>query len=144
MTFDSTGLAPDTYTGELLIESNDPDEPEVFVPVELIVDPCTGGTMHVEDMIGWFNNQGRLVVKVLVADQDGAPLVMALVDADITTPMFDWARWRYTNIGGWAKFWAPLMYDGTYGLCVTNLTLDGYTYEPGDNVYTCMDWYWSD
>jgi uncharacterized repeat protein (TIGR01451 family) len=41
VTFDSTGLAPDTYFGELDVVSNDPDEPEVVVPVDLTV---TGGS----------------------------------------------------------------------------------------------------
>jgi hypothetical protein len=36
--FDSTGLAPGTYTAGLLISSNDPDEPEVTVPVTMTVD----------------------------------------------------------------------------------------------------------
>lgn len=96
-------------------------------------------TMHVHDITG-FQSGGRLVMKVQVADQDHIPLTGVMVDADITTPTIDWARWRYTNLGGYARFWAPIMYAGNYEICVTDLTLDGYTYEPGDNVYTCMDW----
>ena len=38
VTFDSTGLSDGTYTGNLCIESNDPDEPVVEVPVTLEVD----------------------------------------------------------------------------------------------------------
>ena len=37
VTFDSTGLADGTYTADLCIESNDPDEPYVIVPLTLIV-----------------------------------------------------------------------------------------------------------
>ncbi len=37
VTFDSTGLVPATYNGTLEITSNDPDEPVIDVPVELIV-----------------------------------------------------------------------------------------------------------
>jgi uncharacterized repeat protein (TIGR01451 family) len=37
VTYDSTGLAPDTYTGGLKIASNDPDEPEITLPVTLTV-----------------------------------------------------------------------------------------------------------
>ncbi len=37
VTFDSAGLAPGDYYGDLLIESNDPDEPQVTVPVSLTV-----------------------------------------------------------------------------------------------------------
>jgi len=37
VTYDSTGLAPDVYTGTLLIESNDSDEPVIDLPVSLEV-----------------------------------------------------------------------------------------------------------
>lgn len=37
VTFDSTGLTADTYTGGLDIFSNDPDEPTVSIPVTLTV-----------------------------------------------------------------------------------------------------------
>src|SRR5690606_16310192 len=38
VTFDATGLTPGVYSGELCIESNDPDEPEVIVPLTLTVE----------------------------------------------------------------------------------------------------------
>jgi hypothetical protein len=37
VTFDATGLAPDTYSGSLCVESNDPLNPVVSVPVSLTV-----------------------------------------------------------------------------------------------------------
>jgi PKD repeat protein len=40
VTFDSTGLTPGTYLGGLLVNSNDPDTPQVYVPVSLtVLDP---------------------------------------------------------------------------------------------------------
>ncbi len=39
--FDASGLLPDTYTGALCVESNDPDEPLVVVPLEMIVESPT-------------------------------------------------------------------------------------------------------
>lgn len=50
VTFDSTGLAEDTYLGDLVIASNDPDEPEVDVPVSLTVGEaaCTTITQKFE------------------------------------------------------------------------------------------------
>ncbi|MCI0577316.1 MAG: immune inhibitor A [Chloroflexi bacterium] len=38
VTFDSTGLTPGTYTGNLCVNSNDPDEPLVTVPLTLTVE----------------------------------------------------------------------------------------------------------
>jgi len=37
VTFDSTGMAPGTYTATLSVESNDPDEPVVLVPLTMTV-----------------------------------------------------------------------------------------------------------
>lgn len=99
-------------------------------------------TMHVE-AIAKVPAGGRALAKVLVADQNGTPLATVMVDATVSTPLFEWARWRYTNLGGWARFWTPLMVGGTYEVCVDNLALDGYVYEPGDNVITCLAWDWS-
>jgi hypothetical protein len=121
------------------------DEPPYGDP-EFFPLPCEVGenTMHVGSIAGrdWRNLGLRWVMKVLVEDQDGNPLTDVLVDATITTPMFDWARWRYTNTGGWARFWAPLTGGGNYEICIDDLTLEGYTYVPGDNIVTCMDWDW--
>ncbi len=41
VTYDSTGYAAGTYTGDLCVVSNDPDEPLVVVPVEMIVEQPT-------------------------------------------------------------------------------------------------------
>ncbi len=40
ISFDSTGLAEDTYSAVLCIDSNDPSSPRVQLPVSLIVEPC--------------------------------------------------------------------------------------------------------
>jgi uncharacterized delta-60 repeat protein len=37
VTFDATSLPPDTYSATITVSSNDPDEPEVLVPVTLVV-----------------------------------------------------------------------------------------------------------
>jgi hypothetical protein len=42
VTFDSTGLAEGAYNGNLCVESNDPDEPLVVVPVSMDVAPPLG------------------------------------------------------------------------------------------------------
>jgi hypothetical protein len=96
-------------------------------------------TMHVENIVGRLNFP-FLLMKVQVADQDGMPLGHVLVNTTITMPTLEWERWRYTRPSGWARFWAPLGANGNYEICVDNLTLAGYAYNPDDNVYTCMDW----
>jgi hypothetical protein len=48
VTFDSTGLGLGTYTGNLCVTSNDPDEPLVIVPLTLTVDDGGGGGTPVE------------------------------------------------------------------------------------------------
>jgi hypothetical protein len=47
VTLDSTGLAAGTYSGNLCVESNDPDTPLVVVPVDLTVD-AGGGDPDIE------------------------------------------------------------------------------------------------
>jgi len=145
VTFDATGLAPDVYTGDLLIESNDPDQPELTVPVEMTVEECGELTMHVQAISGWFfrDPHGFPILRALVqaVDQDEMPLSGVLIDATISVPGKDDAmRSRYTHPNGWARFWAPAFPHGTYELCVDNLTLEGYVYNEGDNVVTCMEW----
>ena len=41
--FDSTGLSPITYTAGLLVESNDPEDPQIGIPVTLtVIAPASG------------------------------------------------------------------------------------------------------
>jgi uncharacterized repeat protein (TIGR01451 family) len=44
VTFDTTGLAADTYSANLCVNSNDPASPLVVVPVSLEVTPASGGS----------------------------------------------------------------------------------------------------
>jgi hypothetical protein len=82
-----------------------------------------------------------LKVKVLAVDQAGAPLGHVWVDATFTVPGGGASRGRYTQLDGSARFhWGANPGIGTWTLCADNLTLAGYTYAPGDNVVTCMDW----
>jgi subtilisin family serine protease len=43
VTFDSQWMIPGDYFADLIIESNDPDEPEITLPVTMTVLDCTGG-----------------------------------------------------------------------------------------------------
>ncbi|MFV2014189.1 MAG: WD40/YVTN/BNR-like repeat-containing protein, partial [Candidatus Heimdallarchaeota archaeon] len=57
---DATGLAASTYNGKLLINSNDPDEPTVTVPVTLNVTPGGGGTDFSADFLVYDNGTGQI------------------------------------------------------------------------------------
>lgn len=111
--YDSTGLAPGTYNGDLCIGSNDPDEPEVSVPVTLEVNSpaapeplvCNGTPVGFEAGIpsDWTvvdNTGGAGVVWTTTADDDNCQLAnltngsgeAACVDSDIAgsgSPPYD-------------------------------------------------------
>ena len=101
--------------------------------------PEAEDTMHVDGIL-LMPEYPFLLMLVQVADQDGMPLGDVLVDATVSMPFAEWARYRHTRPGGWARFWGLLVEPGNYQICVDNLTLTGYTYNPDDNVVTCMDW----
>ena len=109
---------------------------------------CGGAspTMHVGGMQGFFTLDylGRSVLRIHVyVEDDGLePLSDVLVDASIWVPDGGPVqRSRYTKPSGNARFHWGSRTNGTWTLCVDDLTLDGYLYVPDDNVVTCMDWY---
>lgn len=145
VTFDSTGLAQGMYEGTLCVSSNDPVTPIVPVPLTLeVTEPLP--TMHVGGMEGYFglDYMGRPVLRihVYVEDELMAPLSDVAVDASVWVPdSGPHMRTRYTKPSGNARFHWGSLASGTWTLCVDDLTLDGYQYNPDDNVVTCMDWY---
>ncbi|MCK5920834.1 MAG: hypothetical protein KAG66_07825, partial [Methylococcales bacterium] len=64
MEFNSNGLAVGTYTGKICIDSNDPDEPQVEVDLELIVEEPTAIGLN---GLGASNSPVSVVVFSLVA-----------------------------------------------------------------------------
>lgn len=99
-------------------------------------------TMHVNRIAGkWFDNPywgSQLRVLVQVVDQSGTPLPAVAVDATFRLPdntVIPFTKWTHTN--GTARFVYPADQTGFYKFCVTNLTRDGYTYVPDDNMVTC-------
>jgi uncharacterized repeat protein (TIGR01451 family) len=144
VTFDSTGLAPGTYTGWLRIQSNDADEGQIDVPVTLTVEECGADTMHIGDLTGnlAMDPYGRIVARwyVLTHDAQHAALGLVAVDAAITDPLGGpYFRTRLTKPSGWARFHWGRNAGGTFQLCVDNLTLAGFTYVPANNdVPICL------
>ncbi|MGH2543977.1 MAG: hypothetical protein ACRDIB_14340, partial [Ardenticatenaceae bacterium] len=59
--FDSSGLTPGTYTGQLCVSSDDPDEPLVDVPITLIVEEITAISLDA------ITTQGRSLLPAYLA-----------------------------------------------------------------------------
>ena len=71
VTFDATGLTPDTYTASLDITSNDPDEPLIIVPVTLNATSDTCNTTlsgHVTDASSGNSIEGAIVTLSGITD----------------------------------------------------------------------------
>ena len=108
-------------------------------------EPPISYTMHVGGIEGYFSLDpfGRtlLRIRVLVEDQAAQPLGEVQVDASIMAPCGGpFARTRVTKPSGYARFHWGCSAGGAWELCVDNLTREGYTYQPGDNVVTCQEW----
>ena len=117
---------------------------QIPVPLMLEVIP-EGMTMHVGGIEGYFSMDylGRPVLRihVLVEDQTAEPLGHVEVDASITVPCGGpFERTRITKPSGNARFHWGCNQTGTWQICVDDLRLGGYVYNPDDNVVTCMDW----
>jgi len=97
VTFDSTGLLPDTYTGDLCISSNDPDESLVIVPLSLEVTESPGvADLWIEPPSAEVVTGGETTVDIMVADVDDLfgiqlelsfdPTLVEVVDSDGALP----------------------------------------------------------
>jgi hypothetical protein len=83
VTFDATGLSAGTYNGDLCIESNDPDEPVVYVPVELTVEEVQAQPIISVDPTSLYSEQ-------YPDEQVVAPLdISNLGDADLLWDLFE-------------------------------------------------------
>ena len=144
VTFDSTGLAAGDYFANLLIDSNDPDEPQVTVPVQLTVLEC-GNTLTCGDFIAQpaTDPYGRIYVrwKVEAVDGAGAGVALVSVDADLWWPTGGpVSRTRLTHNDGFARFpWGSTL-SGDWAIDVTNMTLAGYTFVDGANCSAAGYW----
>ncbi|HNS52821.1 MAG TPA: hypothetical protein PKO09_16775 [Anaerolineae bacterium] len=135
VTFDSTGLAVGDYFANLVIDSNDPDEPQVVVPVQLTVLEC-GNTLTCGGISYAFSLDpyGRELLKwwVEAVDQAGAIVPLVAVDADLTWPAGGpVSRTRLTHFDGYARFHWGSVAAGTWTIDVTDMTLAGYSFVDG-------------
>jgi hypothetical protein len=147
VSFDSTGMAPGGYSARLLVNSNDPHEPRIELPVSLTVEACGENTMHINKMKmnqrpavqpGYY----KVIALLRVHDQNQAPVVGAEVMANWTYPdgsVVPGVAVQLTDHLGRTKFRVKETQTGEYQFCVTDMVLAGYTYDPGANdVPPCM------
>jgi hypothetical protein len=83
---------------------------------------------------------GRYAVmaSIPILDAGGAGVVGAQVDVEWTLPNGQVrSNQAATNSRGQARFQIRTPLTGEYQICVTDVTLTGWTYAPGDNVETC-------
>ena len=130
-TFDSTGLAEGVYTGALLITSNDPDTPDITVPVTLTVVPC-GGCVELESAIFTFDPLAPLEGQLVTFTGDYLPISATL---PIT---FTWDFGDGDSDSGQVVTHA----FASYGTYLVALTVDNpcsqVVYSTDVNVYTAL------
>jgi hypothetical protein len=81
--FDSTGLTPDIYIGNLCVSSNDPMVPNVALPVEMTVDPLTIGITKTVTPTSLFEPGDDLEITIRVTNTSSINLtVQSLIDSD--------------------------------------------------------------
>jgi hypothetical protein len=117
-------------------------------PIPPTITPTPGGStvMHVEDIYTTDKNGNPQDVfspgdyvywRVLIKDQSGAPVDGALVECETIRPSGSWLDDETTGADGWAYFQRktqPPNPLGTYTINVTNVTLEGATYNPSANI----------
>jgi hypothetical protein len=140
VTFDSTGLAPGDYFANLAIDSNDPDEPTVTVPVQLTVLECGANELHINRTKIFRHPSAPGVVKVVtqfeIFDQNGLPVPGATMAGEWTLPdgfmVPGVPFYGLTDALGHEKFRLQDVQVGTYMFCVTGITAPGFApWPPG-------------
>jgi hypothetical protein len=141
VTFDSAGLAPGDYSGSLVADSNDPDEPMVEVPVQLTVVACGNNELHINRTKIFRHPSAPMVVKVVtqfeILDQNGNPVPGATMAGEWTLPDASVVPgvpfYGLTDAKGHEKFRLMAAQLGTYMFCVTGITAPGFVpWDPGD------------
>jgi hypothetical protein len=130
VTFDSTGLAPDLYLGELLINSNDPDTPEFFVPVELLVEECGGDMFARVKMLGKMQGGAYIVNAIArVKDGQGNPIEGAEVTMFLKKPnAATRIQTRMTNPFGRVGFPMASPIGGYWLACIEDVQHPDFTW----------------
>jgi hypothetical protein len=112
--------------------------------VQAAIDYCggSGDTMNVELIKMRYRDfgGGRYIVysTLRIVDQNDMPLEGATVDAEWTLPDGSTDTQQVvTNSRGLARFRVKTLQVGEFEMCVTDVALDGYTYDPSQNGETC-------
>ncbi len=98
-------------------------------------------TVHVDGIkLRYRERIGRyLVISALrILDQNGQRVAEAAVDVEWTLPDGSQeSQQALTNVRGLARYRVKSMQSGVYQICVTDVTKDGYVYDPTQNEETC-------
>ena len=79
VTFDSSGLTPGVYPADVVVSSNDPDQPEIILPAVLtIVEPDIEVTAPALEMILWPDQSGS--INITIANIGTADLDWSITD----------------------------------------------------------------
>ncbi|MEW5985892.1 MAG: SBBP repeat-containing protein [Chloroflexota bacterium] len=136
VTFDSTGLETGVYTGALLINSNDPNTPQVTVPLVLTVE-CQTQCLRSVGIQLQGRQQGSLVGvrgTMLVTNETGQPISGAVVFATWTLPDGSTqSQTATTNSAGNARFTA-IAGAGVYTLTIDDIVRPDYTFDRLNSV----------
>ena len=125
VTINTTGLAVSDYGAEIIVSSNDPEEPEVTVPVTLHVSPGAGVT--------WFCPLDHMAL-IAPYPVNGRPYLDVSANLSEVSYDVDWFQvlWLNESTGDWYTFYSGF----TVGNTLLTLETDQFYYvvvsEPGE------------
>lgn len=108
ITFDASDMAVDTYTGNMVISSNDPDEEEVIIPMTFVVTVNTPVINIEKSLVSVYPNPFQDELNIVVGDVEGTIQAVNIYDlkgALLTTfdasDMIEYTiRWDATDLRG--------------------------------------------
>lgn len=137
ITFNSAGLLPGSYSGNLWIGSNDADTPLLAIPVNLTVE---SSMMRSVGIGGWGRTIGGLTIaKALAVIQDSNNMGVAGAEVHVT-----WTKPNGSTVdqigttGGSGVVWFQTgsASTGAYIITITDIVKPGYTFDEENSVLT--------
>ena len=135
-TYNSAG----TYTVKLTATNDCGSDTETKVDYITVTEPSPSNVMHVAAVnvtkqAWFFVTRGKADVQIV--DQDGNPVEGATVTGDWSDGATETDEFT-TGSDGWGTTYTSWRFgDADYTFCVTDVSKDGWTYDPDANVETC-------